>query len=138
MGCTEDPQSFWRVIELDQQRISALDTATVAVKGWTLSLSTALVGVAISQNDDRFVLVGMAATALFWTIDHGYRSVQLRHAARVRRLEKLLIPGHAIWTEEPEPSSDGSVHSRPWLRYWSTFMFFGPVVVGLAIAVVLL
>lgn len=124
-------EHLWRLFDSDQQRISALDTATLTIKGWALSVATAAAGVGITRDDGRVVALGLASTVLFWFIDHGYRSVQLMHAERATRISDLLEPSFPLVSTRPQAASTSTIHKGPVLRYWSTFVFYGALSAGL-------
>jgi hypothetical protein len=88
---------LWQLLGIDQQRITALDTVTVAIKGWVVTLDSALTGIAFSSGRRSLVLVATVATVLFVILDLLYRSVQLGHAARSRALEELLVPDYEFF-----------------------------------------
>ena len=77
-----------------RQRITALDTVTVAIKGWVVTLDSALTGIAFSSGHRNLVLVAIVATAFLAVLDFRYRTVQLGHAARSSALEEYLVRGY--------------------------------------------
>lgn len=87
---TQEPGrgGLWTLLQIDQQRITALDTVTVAIKGWVVTLDAALAGFAFSQDTRPLFLVAMAPTLLFLPLDLRYRQVQLLHADRSERIER--------------------------------------------------
>jgi hypothetical protein len=64
-------EPLWRLFEIDQQRITALDTSIVAIRGWAITLDSALAGFAVSQHSRAFLLVALLATAFFMVLDLG-------------------------------------------------------------------
>jgi hypothetical protein len=128
-------EPLWRLFEVDQQRITALDTSIVAIRGWAITLDSALAGFAVSQHNRAFFLVALLATAFFTVLDLGFRSVQLRHVDRARRVEADLIP--LDYRFRPVEASNKGVHaSRPQVRsvraYWTTLVFHVPLMVLLS------
>jgi hypothetical protein len=126
---------LWKLFEVDQQRITALDTLLIAIRGWVITLDSALAGFAISQDNRVFFLVALLATPFFTALDLGFRSVQLRHVDRARRVEAELIP--LDYRFRPLKASTDRVEApRPQVRsiraYWSTLVFHVPLVVLLA------
>ena len=129
-------EPLWRLFEVDQQRITALDTSIVAIRGWAITLDSALAGFALSQHNQAFFLVALLATAFFTVLDLGFRNVQLRHVDRARRVEAELIPTH--YRFRPTRTSDQGVQaSRSQVRsvraYWTTLVFHIPLAVLLAL-----
>jgi hypothetical protein len=128
-------QPLWRLFDVDQQRITALDTLLIAIRGWVITLDTALAGFAVSQDNRAFFLVALLATPFFTVLDLGFRSVQLRHVDRARRVEAELVP--LDFRFRPLKASTDQVEApRPQVRsiraYWSTLVFHVPLAVLLA------
>ena len=84
---------LWSLVAADQQRITALDAVAVAIKGWVVTLSSALVGFAVSSNRRTLILVAIVAAAFFALLDLQYRTVQLAHAARSTEVELRMVAG---------------------------------------------
>jgi hypothetical protein len=129
----ESRKELWKLFEVDQQRITALEPPIVAIRGWAITLDSALAGFAVSRDDPAFLLVALVATTFFALLDMGFRSVQLRHADRVRRIETELVPDHRLW---PTKASANDQTSRPQVRsvraYWTTLVFHVPLMALLA------
>jgi len=128
-------ERLWGLFEVDQERITALDTLLIAIRGWVITLDSALAGFAVSQDNRAFFLVALIATPFFTVLDLGFRSVQLRHVDRARRIEVELIPRDYRFrplkaltdrVEAPHPQV------RSIQAYWSTLVFHVPLMVLLA------
>jgi uncharacterized membrane protein len=52
------------VFQVDQQRISALDTIMMTIRGWTVTLVAAIVGFSLSQHHRDLLLVAMVGAVL--------------------------------------------------------------------------
>ncbi|NES82676.1 MAG: hypothetical protein F6K10_15410 [Moorea sp. SIO2B7] len=76
--------------EVDLERISSLDSTTFTIKGWSVTLAIALIGLAIQQHNRTFLYLGIGATILFALFDFFYRKIQLSHVKRVVKIEKYL------------------------------------------------
>jgi uncharacterized membrane protein len=76
--------------EVDFDRISSLDSTTFTIKGWTVTLVTALIGLAIQQSSNVFLYIGIGVTIFFAIFDFFYRKIQLSHVERVVQIEKYL------------------------------------------------
>lgn len=94
----EDKELLLKILEIDQSRISSLDSTRFTIKGWSITLVSALVGLTFdnSGNNCSPVLlgVGILATVIFFLIDLSYRKVQLNHAHRSDYIQELLITKH--------------------------------------------
>lgn len=71
-----------KMIEIDQNRISSLDSTKFTIKGWSITLVSLLVGFTFQYKNKAFLLVGIVATILFGILDYLYRRVQLNHVER--------------------------------------------------------
>lgn len=76
--------------KVDFDRISSLDSTTFTIKGWTVTLVTALVGFAIQQSSNVFLYIGIGVTIIFAIFDFFYRTIQLSHVERVIQIDKYL------------------------------------------------
>jgi hypothetical protein len=134
-------EPLWRLFEVDLQRITALDTSIVAIRGWAITLDSALAGFAVSQHNRAFLLVGLLATAFFTVLDLGFRGVQLRHVDRARRIEAELLPLEYRFRPSKTSNQEGQP-LRPQVRlvraYWTTLVFHIPLVVLLALGTALI
>lgn len=43
-------EQLWTLFQVDQQRINALDTITMTIRGWTVTLVSAIVAFALTQH----------------------------------------------------------------------------------------
>lgn len=79
-----------KLLEIDQNRISTLDVTIFTIKGWAVTLVSALVGLAIQQNNQNFLGIGIVAIAFFAYFDFRYRRVQLRHIERSLSIQRYF------------------------------------------------
>jgi hypothetical protein len=124
------------LMQVDQQRVTALDTVTVAIKGWVVALDSALVGVAFAEGRHALLLVAAAATSLFLPLDLHYRQVQLLHADRSRRIEQLIAPEYRLRPDRSTRTPRSPLGRLATSGYLSTTVFYG-VVLALLFAVLL-
>jgi hypothetical protein len=76
--------------EVDSDRISSLDSTTFTIKGWAVTLVTALITLTIQQQNQKFLYIGIGVTIFFAAFDFHYRKVQLSHVKRVVKIEEYL------------------------------------------------
>src|SRR5215470_9240038 len=76
-----ETDQLWALFKIDQQRISALDTVLIAIRGWTVTVVSAIAGFSLSKNDHSILLAAMGGTVLFGLLDVEYRRTQLLHAS---------------------------------------------------------
>jgi hypothetical protein len=85
-----ETDGLWTLLQIDQQRITALDTVAVAIRGWVVTLDSALASFAFTKADPIVIAVAIGATLLFLPLDLRYRRVQLLHADRSNRIEQQV------------------------------------------------
>lgn len=99
-----EPDKIYEILtstrELDLSRISSLDSTTFTIKGWAVTLVTALISLALQQHSREFLYIGIGSTALFSVFDFFYRKVQLNHVERVIRIERYLESKYLSKVEE--------------------------------------
>src|SRR4051812_13165476 len=59
-------------LELVQAVVARLAGSSFLVKGWAVTITTALVGFAVSQNESRLAWIAIAPVLLFWWLDAYY------------------------------------------------------------------
>jgi hypothetical protein len=129
-GHVED-ERLWNLLQIDQQRISTLDTIMVAIRGWTITLTSALTGLSFSEDNHGLLLAAVVAATLFALLDLRYRTTQLLHADRVNRVESVVIPEYRLRREAPEPS--GPLGRATQSRYRSSLSFYAVVIALVAL-----
>ena len=126
-----ETKQLWTLFQMDQQRIGALDTNMITIRGWTITVISALAGFSLSQHHPSFLLVAMVAAVLFGLLDVRYRTTQLLHASRADKIEALLAPDYRLRTRD--------LAGPPWLhtltrfRYRSAVSFYAFVLLFLFI-----
>ncbi|MGJ5631180.1 hypothetical protein [Nostoc sp. CALU 1950] len=71
-----------KTLEVDQSRISNLDSTQFTIKGWSITLVSLLVGLTFQYKNKAFLYIGIVAIILFVILDYLYRRVQLNHVER--------------------------------------------------------
>jgi uncharacterized membrane protein len=121
-GFPVEADKLWTLFQIDQQRITALDTIMITIRGWTITVMTAIAGFSLSQHDHSILLAAVAGTVLFGLLDVRYRRTQLLHASRVDRIEEAVASEYRLRPRDPGWS--------PWLkmliegRYGSSVSFY--------------
>jgi hypothetical protein len=77
-----------KYLEFAQTAIARMAGHSFALKGWSITLTTAVIAVAYKQNDKDILLVGLMPVVLFWgldayflTLEHGFRDIYKRVAS---------------------------------------------------------
>jgi uncharacterized membrane protein len=117
-----ETKPLWTLFQVDQQRISAVDTIAMTIRGWTVTLVSAVVGFSLSQHHRNLLPVAMVGTVLFGLLDVRYRRTQLLHADRVDKVEQVIAPGYRL-------RPHGHPAGPPWKtliqsRYGSSISFY--------------
>lgn len=109
-----------------------LDTIAMTIRGWTVTLVSALVGFSFTQHNQRLLVAAAFATLLLGLLDVRYRATQLLHARRVDRVEELIIPQLKLRPRTTTPP--GPIRTILSSPYRSAASFYG-VVLALIVAV---
>jgi uncharacterized membrane protein len=122
----ESQEQLWTLYQVDQQRISALDTIAMTIRGWTVTVVSAIVAFALAQHHRNLLPVAIAATLLLMPLDVRYRSVQLRHVARAGSVEEVIIPKYRLRPHDPKWLRWlNPIRKRiGWDRYGSSMSFY--------------
>ena len=91
-----DRDGMWQLFQADTQRITALDQMAIAIRGWTITLTSALAAFGLAHSDRTLVLAAVLVPLLFGLLDVRYRTTQLLHAARVDLLQESLAPDYPL------------------------------------------
>ena len=102
-------EHLWTLFQVDQQRINALDTIAMTIRGWMVTLVAAIVGFSLSQHHRSLLLVAMVGAALLGLLDIQYRATQLRHVDRVGKVQQVIAPDYRL---RPRRYPGGP----PWLK----------------------
>ena len=76
--------------ELLVKSINNLDRIIFAIRGWAVSVVTAIIAFAYISKEPRVALYGLAPIVMFWTMDALYKSFQRIFIARHKQIEQYL------------------------------------------------
>jgi uncharacterized membrane protein len=124
-----ETERLWTLYQVDEQRIGALDTNMMTIRGWTVTLASALAGFSLSQHHPSFLPIAMVGTLLLGLLDVRYRRTQLVHADRADKVEQVLPRDYRL-------RPDGYPSGSRWLvsipsRYGSSISFYAVVLLVL-------
>jgi hypothetical protein len=137
-----ETDQLWDLFKIDQQRISALDTILIAIRGWTVTVVSAIAGFSLSKNDHSILLAAMGGTVFFGVLDVEYRRTQLFHVKRATMIERQIAPDYPLRPPDSRKTS-GDPGSAPenlrWdqelgnliRRYLSSILFYAVVLLVL-------
>lgn len=129
----ESPGSsgLWTLMQLDQQRITALDTVSMAIRGWVVTLDSALVTFAFTKSSPGVIAVAAAVTLLLLPLDFRYRRTQLMHVQRSNRIEHEIVPKYRL---RDVNTSRSQKQSSGLSGYTTAGMFYTAILILLASA----
>ena len=116
-----ETEQLWTLFQIDQQRLGALETIMMTVRGWTVTLASALAGFSLSQHHRSLLLIAMVGTVLFGLLDVGYMRTLLFHVDRIHKVEDTFPQEYRYRQVKP-----GRPPSPTWLRntYGSSISFY--------------
>ncbi len=82
-------------LEMIQSVIARLGGNGFLIKGWTVTLASAFVGLAVNAEDCSFARVGVFSTLIFWGLDGYFLRAERRFRVlgdRVRKLDPRIEP----------------------------------------------
>ena len=97
---------YFKIIEMTER----FDEKAIVMKGWSITLSTSAVGVALLNNMPALLLLAAAATLFFWVIEAFWKSFQSAHYPRINAIEAYFAGAE----EEIEPLQ---IQSN-WMSAW--------------------
>lgn len=97
----EQAEICLRLLELEQQRISALDQVVQGIRNWSIATVTALSGFAISESNWKIIFLVIPVSLLFCLIDFAYRIVQLGHVGRFEIYKSKITQRFPDLQEQP-------------------------------------
>jgi len=116
---TTDKENLFKVFEIETSRISDLDSTLFTIKGWAVTLVSALVGFALTTSANtqftvkkELLILAIVSTTIFMITYIAFRRVQLGHVAIVIRVKKLL-------QEKSETSNLNVGEFNIWERVWN-------------------
>lgn len=146
---TTDEENLLKVLEIETSRISQLDSTLFTIKGWAVTLVSALVGFALNNKEStakkELLILAVVSAATFMITDIVFRRVQLRHVVIVTRIKKLLqeksgasnlnvgelnIWGR-IWNNEFERKKNSRDFTQFFKDYLYTLLLYGSVIFSL-------
>ena len=120
-----ETERLWALFQVDQQRIGALDTNMITIRGWTITVMAAIAGISLSQHHRSLLLIAVVGTVLFGLLDVRYRRTQLLHASRADKIEQVLVPEYRLRPHDPGGTPRPS--TLIWIRYRSSISCYAVV-----------
>ena len=149
---TTDEENLLKLLEIETGRISNLDSTLFTIKGWTVTLVSALVGFAFTTSDNKeftarkdLVSLAIVSTTIFMITDIAFRRVQLGHVAIAIRIKKLLQGKSGasnlnagefniwekVWNNEFEKKKNNRDFTQLFKDYLYTLLLYSSVIVSL-------
>jgi hypothetical protein len=84
------------LLEIDQERISTLDSIAMTIRTWTTTLVSAIIGFSFTEHNGRVLWAAVGGAVLFGLLDLRYRRTQLQHARRSNIVQQEILPGYEL------------------------------------------
>ena len=121
-----------KYLEFIQAAIARMSQNSFKLKGWTITLVSALSALGASGQDHRFVIVSYVAIPTFWILDGFF-------VATERRFREIYSVAVADESTNPTFAMDPTVYSdvHPWSKgiFSKTLLVFYPVLILLTLVV---
>src|SRR5215469_140445 len=121
-----ETERLWTLFQVDQQRIGALDTGMITIRGWTITVMSAIAGISLSQHHHSLLLVAVVGTVLFGLLDTRYRRTQILHANRADKIEQVLVPQYRLRPSDPGGTSGRGTSIS--FQYRTSIFFYAIVI----------
>ena len=121
-----------KYLEFIQATIARMSQNSFKIKGWAVTLVSALFALGAGGQDHRYVLISYIAIPSFWILDGFFIATE----RRFREIFKVAVKATTCKVSfEMEPQEYASMH--PWLNgvFSKTLLVFYPIFIGLTIIV---
>ena len=99
----ETTEARIRYLEALQKIIDRLSTISSIIKGWSVTLTAALLVLASKDSNKGFFLVSYLPILFFWLIDSEYLKMERQYKALYNQNANLKIPLYDFRIKRPEP-----------------------------------
>lgn len=126
-----------RHLELIQEVINRMANNSFLVKGWCITLVSALLGLAAQDNDKKFIIVVLFPALMFWLLDAYF----LRQERLFRRKYNEVAQNAAEFTDFSLDTSTVEKQVDSWLRITfsqTLFLFYGSMIGAVTIIAMIL
>lgn len=79
-----------REVAILERKIEFFDDLSFKIKGWAITVWSALISVALTRNDWRIAAIASLVPLLFMIVDASYKRYQVAFADRTREIMRLL------------------------------------------------
>lgn len=87
-----------------QAAIARMASNAFTIKGWSITVTTAVIGVASKSGDESFAMVGVLPVMLFWGLDAYYLSLERRFRQLFSLVaERIAHDEPAVFNMSPGP-----------------------------------
>ena len=113
-------QEYYAILEV----VSGFDQRVMTIKGWSVTLSLAALGLGFQQGHYALFALGAVTAMGFWFIDATTKRHQLRYYARMRDIELATYNLNHVTLEAVDPKHEyqiplGAVSAPRIDMYWS-------------------
>ena len=79
-----------REVAILERKIEFFDDLSFKIKGWAITVWSALISFALTRNDWRIAAIGSLVPLLFLVVDASYKRYQVAFVNRTREIMRLL------------------------------------------------
>lgn len=129
-------ESELKHLEFIQNVITRMNSNSFQIKGWTITIVTALIAIYASTSNSYFFLAGIFPTLVFWLLDSYYLNQERKFRGLYNDVAGLATPDREIKLFEMRPD----LYTGGKYSYWSSFfsvtilkMYFSIVIILVAL-----
>lgn len=104
-------------LEFIQNVITRMNSNSFQIKGWTVTIVSALIAIYASSKNDYFLLTGIFPTAMFWFLDTYYLSEERKFRGLYNDIAEITENNKSIKPFEMRPD----LYTGDKYSYWSSF-----------------
>ncbi|MCS3458458.1 hypothetical protein [Aeromonas sp. BIGb0445] len=120
-------------LQLIQNNIGRLAGNSFMIKGWSITLISALFAISAKESHQEFVLLAYFPAIIFWGLDGFYLGMERRFVAMYTATVQGTVPSYEI-----NPHSFTSDKANMWSALFSRtlLLFHGSVIAGILIVMI--
>ena len=125
----QDREDRRKHLELIQNIVSRLASASATIKGWAITIAGAAFGVGAVRDNWYLWALGILVVLAFASLDIHYLKTERDFRDLHRSVVANLMPPFCLTTSEV-PEHMRSTGREPTWRSWSVWKFYGPLILG--------
>ena len=129
-------KDMWEEIKILQPIIDKIDTITIHIKTWFVTVFIAIIGLSITSNRPELLKLNLVVIVSFYVAEVAYRTAHHAFLTCSRELQAILRRKSASTRENRSPNLDKHLEHtwREWMSlsavYWAGFITMALLVFG--------